>query len=100
MIKSELVKRLARRTPDLAAGDVAAAVDGLLAAMTATLVAGNRIEIRDFGSFSVTFRPARAGRNPKTGTRVEVPAKYAVHYKAGRRMREAANGCLDSEAGN
>ena len=59
--------------------------------MSATLSQGGRIEIRGFGSFALTYRSARLGRNPRTGGRVEVPAKYVAHFKAGKELRERVN---------
>ena len=46
------------------------------------------IEIRGFGSFDLNYRPPRVGRNPKTGERVEVPAKRVPHFKPGKELRE------------
>jgi integration host factor subunit beta len=51
------------------------------------LAGGNRIELRDFGVFEVRQRSARTGRNPKTGEKVEVPARAAVVFKAGKVMK-------------
>jgi len=48
-----------------------------------SLLGGQRIEIRGFGSFELNYRPARIGRNPKTGASVPVPEKFAPHFKAG-----------------
>jgi integration host factor subunit beta len=67
MTKSELIARLAERHPHLVAADAELAVKTILDAMTSSLVEGERIEIRGFGSFSLNFRPPRVGRNPKTG---------------------------------
>ncbi|HYA65222.1 MAG TPA: integration host factor subunit beta, partial [Burkholderiaceae bacterium] len=53
---------------------------------------GGRIEIRGFGSFSLNYRPARVGRNPKSGERVQVPAKHVPHFKAGKELRERVDG--------
>jgi integration host factor subunit beta len=64
------------------------AVRAILDAMAATLVRGDRIEIRGFGSFALNYRPPRNGRNPKTGESVNVPAKYVPHFKAGLELRE------------
>ena len=50
--------------------------------------AGGGIEIRSFGSFSVRLRPARVARNPRTGTPVSLPARYAAYFKPGKRLRE------------
>ncbi len=67
--------------------DTEAAVDLILNKMTQTLASGNRIEIRGFGSFALNYRPPRAGRNPKTGQRVDISAKYVPHFKAGKELR-------------
>jgi integration host factor subunit beta len=57
-------------------------------ALTAALVKGDRIEIRGYGSFALNYRPPRIGRNPKSGDKVQVPAKYVPHFKAGKELRE------------
>lgn len=69
-------------------------MDCILEAMTSRLADGRRIEIRDFGAFSITIRPARSGRNPRTGESVQVPEKRAVHFKAGRLMKEVVDNDL------
>jgi integration host factor subunit beta len=56
--------------------------------MIKSLVTGERIEIRGFGSFSLNYRPPRVGRNPKTGEKVEVAGKYVPHFKAGKELRD------------
>ena len=61
----------------------------ILGALSRTLVNGDRIEIRGFGSFSLNYRPPRIGRNPKTGEKVDMPARHTPHFKAGKEMREA-----------
>jgi integration host factor subunit beta len=88
MTKSELIARLAQRFPQLVAKDADLAVKMILDAMSETLAKGDRIEIRGFGSFSLNYRPPRVGRNPKSGVKVEVPAKYVPHFKAGKELRE------------
>ena len=55
--------------------------------MTEALATGGRVEIRGFGSFSLNYRPPRVGRNPKSGERVPVPAKFVPHFKAGKELR-------------
>jgi len=60
--------------------------------MTASLVDGQRVEIRGFGSFSLHYRPARVGRNPKSGEPVMLPAKYVPHFKPGKELRDRVNG--------
>ncbi len=88
MTKSELITRLAERFPQLVAKDADMSVKMILDAMTEALASGDRIEIRGFGSFSLNYRPPRTGRNPKTGSKVQVPAKYVPHFKAGKELRE------------
>jgi len=88
MTKSELIDRLAERFPQLVAKDADLAVNLLLEAMTEALARGERIEIRGFGSFALNYRPPRIGRNPKSGDKVEVPAKHVPHFKAGKELRE------------
>ena len=60
----------------------------ILDAMSDALSRGDRIEIRGFGSFALNYRPPRTGRNPKSGEKVQVPAKYVPHFKAGKELRE------------
>ena len=64
------------------------AVKTILDGMTRSLSLGSRIEIRGFGSFDLNYRPPRQGRNPKSGTKVQVPEKYVPHFKAGKELRE------------
>jgi integration host factor subunit beta len=88
MTKSELIARLAERFPQLVAKDADFAVKMILDAMAEALVRGDRIEIRGFGSFALNYRPPRIGRNPKSGDKVSVPAKWVPHFKAGKELRE------------
>ena len=88
MTKSELIERLADRYPQLVLKDAEYAVKMILDAMTQALLEGNRIEIRGFGSFDLSYRPQRVGRNPKSGEKVLVPEKYAPHFKAGKELRD------------
>jgi integration host factor subunit beta len=91
MTKSELIEQIARKQSHLAYRDVELAVKGLLEQMSQALAAGERIEIRGFGSFSLHFRPPRIGRNPKTGDSVSLPGKYVPHFKPGKELRERVN---------
>jgi len=94
MTKSELIAHLAARYPQLLAKDAEYAVKVILDALTLALVKGQRIEIRGFGSFGLNHRPARTGRNPKSGDKVTVPEKFVPHFKAGKELRER----VDEEA--
>ena len=88
MTKSELIAQLAERFPQLVAKDADFAVKMILDAMSEALVRGDRIEILGFGSFALNYRPPRVGRNPKSGEKVSVPAKWVPHFKAGKELRE------------
>lgn len=88
MTRSELIEALAAKCPALTTADVTAATKVILEAIGAALEEGGRIEIRGFGSFSTVVRSARIGRNPKTGQRVEVPARRVLHFKPGLELRK------------
>ena len=88
MTRSDLIAKLAERYPQLLAKDAELAVKVILDTMADILARGGRIEIRGFGSFSLNYRPPRVGRNPKSGEKVQVPAKYVPHFKAGKELRE------------
>ncbi|MHB1085646.1 MAG: integration host factor subunit beta [Thiobacillus sp.] len=88
MTKSELIAQLVTRHTQFSVADIEMAVKTILDALAKNLSRGERIEIRGFGSFSLSYRPARLGRNPKSGERVQVPAKYVPHFKAGKELRD------------
>lgn len=91
MTRSELIEKLANNQPHIPAKTVENAVKDILEHMAATLADGERIEIRGFGSFSLRYRAPRVGRNPKTGDTVALDAKYAPHFKPGKKLRDCAN---------
>ena len=91
MTKSELIEIIARKQKHLPTKDVELAVKHILEVMSGALAAGERIEIRGFGSFSLHFRPPRMGRNPKTGEAVALSGKYVPHFKPGKNLRERVN---------
>jgi integration host factor subunit beta len=88
MTRSDLISRLAELHPQLLAKDAELAVKVILDTLSVTLSRGERVEIRGFGSFGLNYRPPRQGRNPKSGDKVKVPAKYVPHFKAGKELRE------------
>ena len=98
MTKSKLFRCIAERFPTLTAADVDAAVILILEQMTQTLAVGDRIEIRGFGSFALNYRPPRQGRNPKTGQKVEVPAKHVPQFKAGKELRDRVDATVATDA--
>ena len=91
MTRSELVDRLHFRAPKLTHEDAKFVVDVILEAITRSVVADDRVEIRGFGSFSLSYRQPRLGRNPKSGATVQVPGKYVPYFKAGKEMRDGVN---------
>ena len=91
MIRSELINRLAALFPQLTTQDTELAVKTILEALSNTLVKGDRIEIRGFGSFRLNYRPPRTGRNPNTGEAVLVPAKAVPPFQVGTELRAKVN---------
>ena len=91
MIKSELVQKIADNNPHLYQRDVENIVNAILNEITEALASGNRVELRGFGAFSVKNRPARVGRNPRTGEKVEVEEKCVPFFKTGKELRERLN---------
>jgi integration host factor subunit beta len=91
MTRSDLVEELATRFATLTHRDAESAVKAILDAMSDAMARGHRIEIRGFGSFTVTRRPPRLGRNPRTGESVPIPEKRVPHFKPGKALREAVD---------
>ena len=89
--RSELIDALVDKQPHLAHRDVELAVKAVLEKMGRSFERGDRIEIRGFGSFSLHYRPARIGRNPKTGESVAVEDKFSPHFKPGKELKERVN---------
>ncbi len=91
MTKSELVQRLAEANPHLYQRDVETIVTAIFGEIAAALSRGDRVELRGFGAFSVKWRDARVGRNPRTGDRVQVPEKKIPFFKSGKQLRDRLN---------
>lgn len=91
MTRSDLVEELAARFAQLTHRDAETAVKTVLDAVADALVRGHRIEIRGFGSFTVSHRPPRMGRNPRSGESVAIPEKRVPHFKPGKALREAVD---------
>ena len=91
MIRSELVARIAKQNPHLYTKEVEAAVTTILNTMAGALTRGDRVELRDFGSFATKEVAERAARNPRTGTVVTATAKRVVQFKLGKGMRDRLN---------
>jgi integration host factor subunit beta len=91
MIKSELISALATENPHLTQKDVERVVTVIIDTVVGALEGGGRVELRGFGAFSVRTRPARSGRNPKTGQPVSVKAKHVPFFKSGKELRARLN---------
>ena len=90
MNKSDLATAVAEAA-GLSKASAAAAVDATFDAITATLKSGGEVRLTGFGSFSVSKRPARSGRNPQTGATIKIAASTQPKFKAGKGLKDAVN---------
>ena len=90
MTKAELVEEVAKST-QLTKKHAEIIVNTVFESIVDTLKAGEKIELRGFGSFRIRHRGPRVGRNPKTGAKVDVPAKRIPYFKPGKDLREMLN---------
>ncbi len=97
MTKSELIERVAQES-GLTKGRAEMVVNTIFDSMTAALIAGDGIEIRGFGSFTVRQYKSYEGRNPRTGDVVHVAPKRLPFFKVGKELRERVNGSWDPNA--
>ena len=88
MTKKELIDKVAK---DAKISKAAAnkAIDSVVAGITSSLKKGNRVTLVGFGTFSVTKRKAREGRNPQTGKAIKIPARKVAKFKAGEALSKA-----------
>jgi integration host factor subunit beta len=91
MLKYELVQRLLATRPHLCERDDERIVNIVLDEIVEAFRNGDRVELRGFGTFTAKERIARTGRNPRTGTGVDVAANTAQAFKPGKEMRERLN---------
>ncbi|MDP8221987.1 MAG: integration host factor subunit beta [Candidatus Lernaella stagnicola] len=88
MTKSDLIAAVAEKIPGKRKKDAEVIINTIFDSMTDALRQGERIEIRGFGSFHLRERKNRVGRNPKTATKVHVPAKKVPFFKAGKELKK------------
>ena len=93
MTKAELVEEVSTKT-GLPKKQAEVIVNTVFESIVDSLKSGDKIELRGFGSFRIRRRDSRTGRNPKTGEKVDVPAKRIPYFKPGKELRELLN---DSE---
>jgi len=91
MTKSELITYVTEQNPHLYQRDVERIVTTIFDEISSALSRGDRVELRGFGAFSIKQRNARIGRNPRTGSAVEVPAKRVPYFKTGKQLRIMLN---------
>ena len=90
MTKADLVEEVSKVT-ELTRKDSEVIVDTLFDSVIKALKEGDKLEVRGFGSFRVRQRNARVGRNPKTGEKVEVPAKRVPYFKPSKELKDLIN---------
>ncbi len=91
MIRSELVRLVSEAFPGLTHSEIDAVVTAFFEDIIAQLASGGRVEIRGFGAFTTRARAGRTGRNPRTGSAVEVQPKRVMHFKPGKELRARIN---------
>ncbi len=98
MTKADLIEEVSR-VVDMTRKDAEVIVEAIFDSIVRALRSGDKIEIRGFGSFRTRQRQPRIGRNPKTGTRVEVPAKKIPYFKPSKELKDVVNHPHNSGAG-
>jgi len=97
MTKAELIEEVSR-VVEMTRKDSEVIVEAIFDSIVKSLRGGDKIEIRGFGSFRTRQRQARIGRNPKTGTRVEVPSKRIPFFKPSKELKDLVNDSHSAEA--
>lgn len=90
MNKKELIESIAEAA-DISKAAAEKALNGALAAIAESLKKGDKVTLVGFGTFAVSKREARQGRNPQTGKTIKIPAKKVAKFKAGSKLSEAIN---------
>src|SRR6516225_7669369 len=91
MTKADLIEEVSR-VVEMTRKESEVIVEAIFDSIVRSLRGGDKIEIRGFGSFRTRQRQSRVGRNPKTGTRVEVPAKKIPYFKPSKELKDVVNG--------
>jgi integration host factor subunit beta len=98
MTKAELIEEVSR-VVEMTRKDSEVIVEAIFDSIVRSLRTGDKIEIRGFGSFRTRQRQPRVGRNPKTGTRVEVPSKRIPYFKPSKELKDLVNTAAANGAG-
>ena len=89
MTKAELVDKIYAKSGLPTKAKSEAALDATIEAITECLTSGDSITLTGFGSFKVTKRAARKGRNPRTGAEIKIPASKVVKFRPGKTLKDA-----------
>jgi len=89
--KADIVDRMVSRVEGLSKKQAAEAFDVAFDTIRAELQTGSRVQIQGFGSFAISHRAARMGRNPATGATIKISASNNVKFKAGKELKDAVN---------
>ena len=90
MNKADLINKVAEKS-GLTKTKTAEVIDALVETMQTALAEGDKITLVGFGSFNVSKREAREGRNPSTNEKIQIPAKTVVRFKSGKELNESLN---------
>ena len=91
MNRLDIVRNLCSKVDPLSYDDTLRSVDSIIRLISESLAKSDRIEVRNFGTFSIRKRDQRISRNPKTGTSVLVEAKYHPYFRASKLLKESLN---------
>ncbi|RWT81245.1 DNA-binding protein HU [Aeromonas caviae] len=89
--KQELVSKIAE-SADISMKDAKAALDAMIDTITSSLTEGGEVSLVGFGTFNISNRAARTGRNPQTGATLEIPASRVPSFKPGKALKDRVNG--------
>lgn len=90
MKKTELIDQVASKV-NLSKTDAASAIDAIVSCIGSALASGDSVTLVGFGTFSVSARAARTGRNPRTGEPIQIAASRLVRFKAGKSLKDSVN---------
>ncbi len=89
--RSNLIEMLSTKYTDLPYHIITMTTKHIFEIITNALSENKKIELRNFGNFSLRFHPARLVRNPKTGQTIKMCSKYTVHFKPGKKLNAKVN---------
>ena len=91
MNKSDLINKISNKSDLFSKEDIEKSINSIINLITQSLSSKNRIEVRNFGTFSIRSREERLSRNPKTGTSVLVEAKNHPYFRASKKLKQSLN---------